>query len=170
MFATAVPSYIVTIRVTVIESPNAPLIKLIFFFQFVPFPSLTEILQGPMSQLVPLNGKATFFCRASGDLVIWYINGDPVDYRNGGNGGSLRQRGFTFIDINVPPEVNKTMSVTASLQNNNTNISCGSALRQGEQSATASLLVAGKQSILVAGIVVMQLNECAALILNLYRI
>ena len=171
MFATAVPSYIVTIRVTVIESPNAPLITF-FFFQFVPFPSLTEIsiLQGPVSQLVPLNSKATFFCRASGDLVIWYINGDPVDYRNGGNGGSLRQRGFTFIDINVPPEVNKTMSVTASLQNNNTNISCGSTLRQGEQSATASLLVAGKQSILVAGIAVMQLNECAALILNLYCI
>ena len=94
-----------------------------------------------MSQLAPLNSEATFFCHARGDLVIWYINGDPVDYRNQ---DSLRQRGFTFADINVPPEVNKTVSVTASMQNNNTNIKCGTALGQG-QSATANLLVAGKQ-------------------------
>ena len=96
-----------------------------------------------MSQLAPLNSTATFFCRAiaRGDLVIWYINGDPVDYTNQ---GSLRQRGFTFADINAPPEVNKTMSVAASLKNNNTNINCGTVLGQG-QSATANLLVAGKQ-------------------------
>ena len=110
----------------------------------VPFPILTEILQGPVSQLAPLNSTATFFCRARGDLVIWYINGDPVDYRSL---GSLLQRGFTFVDINAPPEVNKTMNVTASLQNNNTNINCGILIGQGqrEQSATANLLVAGKQ-------------------------
>ena len=55
--------------------------------------------------------------------------------------------GFTFVDINAPPEVNKTMNVTASLQNNNTNINCGILIGQGqrEQSATANLLVAGKQ-------------------------
>ena len=51
------------------------------FLKCVPFPSLTEILQGPVSQLAPLNSEATFFCRATGDLVIWYVNGDPVDYR-----------------------------------------------------------------------------------------
>ena len=97
-----------------------------------------------MSQLAPLNSTATFFCRAIAisDLVIWYVNGDAVDYRNQ---GTLRQRGFTFIDINVPPEVNKTMSVTASLQNNNTNIKCATVLGQREQIATANLLVAGKQ-------------------------
>ena len=83
--------------------------------------------QGPVSQLAPLNSKATFFCRATGDLVIWYVNGDPVDYRTL---GSLRQRGFTLADINTPQEVNKTVSVTASLQNNNTNINCGTALGQ----------------------------------------
>ena len=111
------------------------------FFKFVPFPVPTEILQGPVSQLAPLNSTATFFCRARGDLVIWYINGDPVDYRNH---NSFLQRGFTFVDVNAPPEVNKTMSVTASLQNNNTNINCEVTLGQ-EQSATANLLVAGKQ-------------------------
>ena len=41
--------------------------------------------------------------------------------------------------------MNKTMSVTASLQNNNTNIKCGTVLGQREQSVTANLLVAGKQ-------------------------
>jgi len=95
-----------------------------------------------VSQLAPVNSTVTFFCHARGDLITWYLNGDIVDYRNE---GSLRQRGFTFADINSPPEVNKTMSVSASLQNNNTNITCGDALGQGNRSPTANLLVAGKQ-------------------------
>ena len=109
---------------------------------FIPFLTLTEILQGPVSQLAPVNSTVTFFCHARGDLITWYINGDIVDYRNE---GSLRQRGFTFVDINSPPEVYKTMSVSASLQNNNTNITCGATLGQGNRSPTANLLVAGKQ-------------------------
>ena len=100
-------------------------------------------MQGPVSQLAPLNSTVTFFCRARGDLVLWYINGDTVDYRNR---DSLVQKGFRFENINEPPEVNKTMSVPATLQNNNTNIDCRvMLLGQGQQSATANLLVAGKQ-------------------------
>lgn len=96
-----------------------------------------------MSQLAPLNSTVTFFCRARGDLVLWYVDGDPVDYTNR---DSLVQRGFRFENINEPPEINKTMTVTATLQNNNTNIDCRvTLLGQGQQSVTAILLVAGKQ-------------------------
>ena len=119
--------------------PFAVIIK-----NFVSFPLYwAEILQGPMSQLAPLNSTVTFFCHARGDLVLWYINGDTVDYRNR---DSLVQRGFRFENINEPPEVTKTMSVPATLQNNNTNIDCRvTLLGQGQQNATANLLVAGKQ-------------------------
>ena len=110
--------------------------------KIVLFPTLTEILQGPVSQLAPVNSTVTFFCHARGNLISWYINGDLVWYKNE---GSLRQRGFTFVNVDdTPPEVNITVSVTATLQNNNTNITCGDAIGRGEQSATASLLIAGK--------------------------
>ena len=72
------------------------------------------------------------------------------DYRNH---GSLQQRGFTFVDNNVASEIHTTISITASLQNNNTKIVCGSALEQRGRSATANLLVAGKQ---------LWSSECAA--------
>jgi len=91
-----------------------------------------------------LGSNASFSCHGVGD-IFWRFNGVPITPYNEDN---FEQKGIIVngqLQFNVT--VNTSMNVLASVQNNNTNISCvAAAIGQGGGvfSDNATLTVAGK--------------------------
>ena len=86
--------------------------------------NILEILDPPESQEhVPIASTASFFCRGKGREVLWIVDGKDVR-KPSGFWDTLEDRGFTFSCNKTFGESRLNMSVLATVENNNTNISC----------------------------------------------
>ena len=104
---------------------------------------LGEILEAPVSAVVPLGSNATFSCRVVGN-VFWAINGLQISNTDFANA-------FAVSDIHVPLSTpnHSEVAVTATTANNGTTVRCfveeyAGALAILNSSATVLLKAYGK--------------------------
>ena len=96
----------------------------------------------PLGQTTPVN----FSCHASGDVVLWAING-TIEHQYDDN--NLKNRGITIYDI-VANSSGKYASMSVDVMtasNNNTEIHCIAVVYTDpppENSTTVTLTIAGK--------------------------
>ena len=103
--------------------------------------TVARILQGLVSQNVPLNESATFPCITEKPATVeWWINGTSYLILPGSIPPSLRSRGFMLYN-NITEFINSTLTVLGSLENNNTEIMCK--LRNALENSTAKLTILG---------------------------
>jgi len=115
------------------------------------YPSVLSDTSGSSLKVAALGSNASFSCHGVGD-IFWLINGVPMTPYNE---DYFEQRGIIIhSDMNYGQfnggslTVNTSMNVLASVQNNNTNISCvaaGIGQGGGTFSENATLTVAGKK-------------------------
>ena len=106
------------------------------------------ILVSPESQAVPLGTNATFFCSGRGSTTNWIINITVVGFSNR---ATFIERGFVFQKERVHTSGddtqninNLTMTVLATIENNNTMIKCLSSADGTVTSDVVNLTVIGK--------------------------
>ena len=110
----------------------------------------SPFLESPQNASVPIGKNATFICSTMmGDNINWIIviNGTPFDPHSVvGDLHALHQRGI-IIDPDVPFfSSTRTLTVLATKENNQTQVTCRSLLR-GEISREATLTVIGKSKL-----------------------
>ena len=76
-----------------------------------------DIIDPPQSVNISLNGIALFSCTGFAEFIRWNVNGNPLDNRLG-----FKQ--ITVLLNQTQSLRRSTLSVVASLQNNNTKIKC----------------------------------------------
>ena len=104
--------------------------------------SAPENVTVPLGQTTPVN----FSCHASGDVVLWVING-TIEHQHDAN--NLKNRGITIYNaVANSSEIYASMSVDVmTARNNNTEIHCIAVVYMGpppENSTTVTLTIAGK--------------------------
>ena len=101
------------------------------------------IISEPTSQIT-FEGKLSIFsCHSNGSL-FWQINGELFHHSRA---DFFRERGFSFFDAFLEgSEVNRTLSIVGSKENNNTIISCVNVNNENvvTVSGNATLTVLGK--------------------------
>lgn len=106
-----------------------------------------RILVGPENHMVPLESYVNFSCIAEGFEPSWFINGEIVDETSETD---FIEDGFEFLHSRFRSAAGYnhtlTMSVWASLQNNNTVINCRvHGTGPADISSSAKLIVMGMQ-------------------------
>ena len=112
--------------------------RISFLYMFVP----AEILQPPSSKLVAENARPVFFCTAIGDLY-WEVDGETI---SSFSLASLNERGI-FFEYDYGPRssnfVNSSVQVRASVENNQTVLTCIAVTGSVSVNASATLTIAG---------------------------
>ena len=103
---------------------------------------LAEILLAPESQRVPLGDNATFFCRTYG-ITSWTANTTRIP-ANGERETELTDKGFSASDVQNGQFHNTTLTVEATVENNNTEISCTAFLDGTVSSLPVLLFIYGE--------------------------
>ena len=109
-----------------------------------------EILDAPSNRTVPVNATTSFFCRASGQNLRWFINGTQAELSF--NRQMYADRGITFHETSESDSdnsgihiFNATITVIASVAINTTNFTCSVSVNvRFFQSYPAQLIVMGK--------------------------
>lgn len=104
---------------------------------------LSEIVNGPQTQIATVGSTVTFSCHAKGVEAYWRVNGYALKY------GSYFGFVTTKLSLwNVQP-IELSLSVNVAMEHNGTEVLCevtGAAVQQVEVSSTAKLIVASKNN------------------------